>query len=125
MSSPLISIERQVRSPAPTPRLDCCHRHSQEFAMSALIVGGDRIGTYRDFLAQQGFAPVRHWNGRKAGECHRSIPLDTRLVVLIVDQLNHGLARKVRRLAGQMAVPVVFSKRSLGQLDAALAGLAA
>lgn len=89
--------------------------------MAALIVGGDRVGPYKDFLAQRGFEPVRHWSGRNQSECHRPIPLDTRVIVLMVDQVNHGLARKIRRVADTMAVPVVFSKRSIGQLDNALA----
>lgn len=89
--------------------------------MAALIVGGDRVAPYRDFLASQGFGPVRHWCGRKPGASHRRIPIDTRLVVVMVDQVNHGLARKIRRVAEDMAVPVVFSKRSIGQLGDALA----
>lgn len=91
--------------------------------MSALIVGGDRIGSYRDFLAERGFSPVRHWPGRKHSECHRCIPRDTRLIVVMVDQVNHGLARKVRQVAGEMAVPVVFSRRSIGQLGSLLAAV--
>lgn len=89
--------------------------------MSALIVGGDRVATYKDFLASQGFAPVRHWSGRNSSECHRPIPLDTRVVVLMVDQVSHGLARKIRRVADEMDVPVIFSRRSIGQLSDALA----
>lgn len=93
--------------------------------MSALIVGGDRVGPYRDFLVGRGFAPVRHWSGRNQSECHRPIPLDTRVVVVMVDFINHGLAKKIRRAAGDMAVPIVFSRRSIGQLSSALAGVAA
>lgn len=89
--------------------------------MAALIVGGDRVDSYRDFLVARGLGPVRHWSGRKPGECHRAIPLDTRVVVLMVDMINHGLARKIRRVADEMAVPVVFSRRSVGQLRSALA----
>lgn len=88
--------------------------------MGALIIGGDRIASYRDYLQERGFFPIHHWNGRKNSECHRRIPLDTHLVVVLVDQVNHGLARKVRRHAEQMGVPVVFSRRCLGLLDAAL-----
>lgn len=93
--------------------------------MAALIVGGDKVDAFRDYLAERGFGPVRHWSGRKPGECHRPIPVDTRVVVVVVDQINHGLARKIRRAAGEMSVPVVFSKRSLGQLSDGLAGVAA
>jgi len=91
--------------------------------MAALIVGGDRVASYRDFLAARGYLPVRHWSGRNQSECHRRIPVDTRVVVVIVDQVSHGLARKIRRDADAMAVPVVFSRRCLGQLSAALACL--
>lgn len=93
--------------------------------MSALIVGGDRVGAYKDFLGQQGYGPVRHWSGRNKSECHRRIPCDTRVVVVMVDQINHGLARKIRQAAGDMQVPVVFSRRCVGQLSLALAGVAA
>ena len=89
--------------------------------MSALIIGGDRVASYRDLLNDRGYVPVRHWPGRKQSECHREIPIDTRLIVIFVDQVNHGLARKIRRLAGERDVPVVFSRRSIGQLDGALA----
>jgi hypothetical protein len=92
--------------------------------MAALIVGGDRVDSFRDYLVGQGYGPVRHWSGRKPGECHRSIPVDTRVVVVIVDQINHGLARKIRRVAHDLSVPVIFSKRSLGQLSGLLASIA-
>ncbi len=88
--------------------------------MSTLIVGGDRIASYRDFLAAHGFGPVHHWNGRKNSECHRTIPVGTRLVVIMVDQVNHGLATKMRRVADELALPVVFSRRSIGQLGQAI-----
>lgn len=91
--------------------------------MAALIVGGDRVGTYKDFLAEKGFEPVRHWSGRKQSECHRSIPVDTRVIVVLVDYVNHGLARKIRQAAGDMEVPVVFSRRSVGQMSATLANI--
>ena len=92
--------------------------------MAALIVGGDRVGTYKDFLAGQGYGPVRHWSGRKQSECHRIIPIDTRVVVVMVDYVNHGLARKIRQSADDMDVPVVFSRRCIGQLSDALASVA-
>jgi len=93
--------------------------------MAALFVGGDRVAPYKAFLAERGYVPVRHWSGRNQSECHRPIPLDTRVVVVMVDQVNHGLAKKIRRVADAMAVPVVFSRRSVGQLGNALAGVAA
>lgn len=88
--------------------------------MSTLIVGGDRVNTYKDYLLSQGFGPVLHWNGRKNSACHRTIPSDTRLLVIMVDQVNHGLATKMRRVADELDLPVVFSRRSLGQLGEAI-----
>lgn len=88
--------------------------------MAALIVGGDRVAPYRNLLADQGFGPVRHWSGRKPGDNRRAIPLDTSVVVVMVDQINHALAWRIRREANGMAVPVVFCKRSLPQLTGAL-----
>lgn len=88
--------------------------------MTTLIVGGDRVDTYSDFLSANGFGPVLHWRGRKAGECHRTIPRRTRLVVIMVDQVSHGLAIKMRRTADEMNLPVVFTKRSVSQLGKAL-----
>ena len=88
--------------------------------MSTLIVGGDRVNTYKDFLLTQGFGPVNHWNGRKNSECHRTLPSGTRLVVIMVDQVNHGLATKMRRVADELDLPVIFSRRSIGQLGLAI-----
>lgn len=88
--------------------------------MAVLIVGGDRINSYREFLAARGYADIRHWPGRKNSFCHREIPRDTRLIVVFVDQVNHALAWKVRRQAGERALPIVFSRRSLAQLGTAL-----
>jgi len=85
--------------------------------MSVLIVGGDRVNTYKEYLQTQGLGPVLHWNGRKNSDCHRSIPASTRLVVILVDQINHMLAIKLRRTADDLDLPVLFSRRSIGQLD--------
>ena len=85
--------------------------------MSVLIVGGDRVNTYKEYLQTQGLGPVLHWNGRKNSDCHRAIPASTRLVVILVDQINHMLAIKLRRTADDLDLPVVFSRRSIGQLD--------
>lgn len=91
--------------------------------MSALIIGGDRIATYQDLLASRGYPTVHHWNGRKSSDCHRQIPVDTELVVVFVDQVNHGLASKIRRMAGDLKLPIVFTRRSVGQLGSLLGSL--
>lgn len=92
--------------------------------MSALIIGGDRVNTYRDYLSSKGFTEIRHWTGRKNSECHRTLPQDTELIVVLVDFVNHGLARKIRRIANEREVPVIFSRRSIGQLESQIRPLA-
>ncbi len=93
--------------------------------MAALIIGGDRVAVYITYLQRLGYATIRHWNGRRKSECHRQIPVDTNLVVILIDQVNHGLARKARRTANEMRVPIVFSGSGVGQLGEAMASLRA
>ncbi len=91
--------------------------------MAALIVGGDRVAVYINYLQRLGYATIRHWNGRRKSECHRQIPVDTSLVVILIDQVNHGLARKARQTANEMCVPIVFSGSGVGKLGEAMASL--
>lgn len=86
--------------------------------MSVLIVGGDRAAVYREQLQALGFDSFAHWSGRTGSDCHRKIPDDTRLVVVLINFVNHGLARKVRRLASEMAVEVVFGRSISGVAEA-------
>lgn len=88
--------------------------------MSILIVGGDRVATYREQLRGLGFEAFEHWSGRTPSDCRRAIPRATRLVVILIDHVNHGLARKVRQAADQRAIDLVYS-HSLSGLGQALA----
>lgn len=88
--------------------------------MTTLIVGGDRINAYSEFLSANGFGPILHWSGRRQSECHRTIPRGTQLVVILVDQVNHNLAYKIRRTADEMELPVVYTPRSIGHLGKTL-----
>lgn len=81
-------------------------------SVGILIVGGDRVRPIQDFLEDNGVARVHHWPGRRSSDCHRQIPQDTRLVVIFIDYVNHGLATKIRGAAKRMALPVVYSRRS-------------
>lgn len=88
--------------------------------MSTLVIGGDHIKAYRDYLVANGLGPVWHWSGRKNSVCHRVIPVGTRLVVILVDQVSHCLADKMRRSADTLDLPVVYSRRSISQLGCAV-----
>jgi len=91
--------------------------------MAALIIGGDRVAVYMNYLQRLGYTTIRHWNGRKNSECHRQVPVDTSLVVILIDHVNHGLARKMRRVASERRLPIVFSGTGVGQLGEAMANL--
>ena len=56
--------------------------------MTAVIVGGDHIASYREYLNRRGYAPVRHWDGRRGSDSRRAIPVDMRLMVIMIDQVN-------------------------------------
>lgn len=91
--------------------------------MSVLIVGGDKVNSFTRTLSEAGFQSFRHWNGRKAGDHHQTIPKDTELIVLVVDQVNHGMAAKIRSEADTLGLPIIFSPRSRARLDQQLSRL--
>lgn len=79
--------------------------------MSTLVVGGDSVGTITERARAGGHGCVEHWSGRKTRDRMRSIPKDTEAVVLVLDRVNHTLARKVRTEATRRGLPVFFQKR--------------
>jgi hypothetical protein len=83
--------------------------------MTALIVGGDYIKPIEKLISERGVRKVEHWTGRKAGDLKKTVPKDTRFVVLLLDYLNHGLAKKVRGDADRLGLPIIYCRRSLGQ----------
>ena len=85
--------------------------------MTVLIVGGDRIGSIAKYLALNGYNEISHWDARRNSDTHRFIPRNTRLVVVLIDYLNHGMAKRIRKDAEQLGVPVLFSKNSASELS--------
>src|SRR5512135_3161726 len=83
--------------------------------MTAVIVGGDYIKQIEKVFAGKGVTRIEHWTGRKSGDLRKTLPRDTRLVVLLCDYLSHSLAKKVRDDAERLGLPVIYCRRSLGQ----------
>ena len=79
--------------------------------MSILIVGGDSAEIFRQQTGG-GHGYVEHWSGRKNRDMAKSIPKDTEAVVVVLDRVSHGLARKVRTEATRRGLPVFFQKRA-------------
>jgi hypothetical protein len=79
--------------------------------MSILVVGGDSAEMFRQQTGgRHGY--VQHWSGRKNRDMAKSIPKDTEAVVVVLDRVSHGLARKVRTEATRRGLPVFFQKRA-------------
>ncbi len=83
--------------------------------MTALIVGGDYINQIKKIITGKGVRRIEHWDGRKPSDLRKIFHKETRLVVLLCDYLNHGLAKKVRGNAERLGLPVIYCRRSLGE----------
>jgi len=84
--------------------------------MTVLIVGGDYVATFKHLISIQRNARVEHWSGRKKGFNKRSLPNETRLVVVICDYVSHSLANAVKEKANRSGIPLVFCHRSVNEL---------
>lgn len=91
------------------------HSYRWGVPMTALIVGGDYIKPIEKIITDRGVQKIEHWTGRKTGDMRKTVPKGTRLVILLCDYLNHGLAKKVRGDADRLGLPVIYCRRSLGQ----------
>lgn len=62
--------------------------------MAILVVGGDSVEIFRRWAAEARIH-VEHWTGRKPRDLVRSIPKATDAVVVVLDRVNHALAKRV------------------------------
>jgi hypothetical protein len=65
--------------------------------MSILVVGGDSADAITQLAHVGGHGCVDHWSGGKTRDLTKSIPKGTKAVVVVLDRVNHTLARKVRK----------------------------
>ncbi len=75
-----------------------------------LIIGGDHLGSIEQNLRGLGFSGVAHVKGRT--EKRVDIPAGTDLIVVLIDYVNHNLARWVKEQAKIRGLPIIFSRRS-------------
>lgn len=88
--------------------------------MSVLVVGADYIKSIETLLIENGHKKITHWSARNNSACHKRVPADIELVVILTNYLNHGMARHVRKIASDRGLPIIFSRRSVTELDIAL-----
>lgn len=87
---------------------------------TALIVGGDRIQSIRQVLANHGVTRTYHWSGRKVGDVRKVIPSDTQLIVLITDWVSHNILHHIKKSATKRGVRIIYSKNAGNVLGARL-----
>ncbi|AMX82522.1 dihydroorotate dehydrogenase [Geobacillus subterraneus] len=87
---------------------------------SLLVVGADHLGNITDKLADSGFREIIHVNGRKVNMVKRDIPEHVDAVLVMIDYINHNLAKKVKEKAKSKDKPIYFVKRSWSSIYAVL-----
>ncbi len=80
--------------------------------MSALIVGGDHLGSIPKELDKIGVNEVRHLTGRSGQKIRDGIPETMDFIILLYDFVNHNLAHKIKGMAENKGIPIVYAKRS-------------
>lgn len=83
-----------------------------------LVIGGDHLGSIGQNLRNIGFTAVKHITGRT--ERRIEIPAGTELVVVLIDYVNHNLARAVKEQAKARQLPIIFARRSWSAICASL-----
>lgn len=80
--------------------------------MSVLIVGGDHLGGIPKELDKLGVNEVRHLTGRSGQKIRDGIPEKMDFIIMLYDFVNHNLAHKIKNLAENKDIPILYAKRS-------------
>ncbi|MET3287436.1 UNVERIFIED_CONTAM: hypothetical protein ABID98_000006 [Brevibacillus sp. OAP136] len=83
---------------------------------SVLIIGGDRLGRIVDLLQGNGFQEINHITGRKASQVKVKIPVNTNMILVLTDFVNHNLSTSIKLKAKEQNLPIMFCKRSISEL---------
>ncbi len=76
---------------------------------SVLIVGGDQIDGIKQVLNKHGVDDINHWPGRKAGDTHKVIPHDTRVIIFITNWISHSITHKVKKNAIKRGIRLIYA----------------
>lgn len=80
--------------------------------MSVIIVGGDHLGSIPRELDKMGVTDIQHLTGRNGQKIRGRIPEKADFIILLYDFVNHNLAYKIKKLAGNRGIPIIYAKRS-------------
>lgn len=84
--------------------------------MTALIVGGDRLGKIPKVLNDKGIEDYIHWSGRKKYMYNKEIPANVDMVIVLCDFINHNTAGLIKKMTKSLNIPCIYSKRSCSDL---------
>jgi len=90
---------------------------------SVLVIGGDRLGNIRTLLYGMGFTEIIHVTGRKTSDCRLTLPVQTKMILVFTDFINHNLAKHIKAQAKQQQLPVYFCKRSCSAITSSITAL--
>lgn len=95
---------------------------SHTTALSAVIVGADRLGNIPDLLQRLNIAITHHISGRDPSHQKKApqLPRGTDLVILLTDFLGHNVMKMFRQAAQRAGVKVVVCRRSVCSMQQAL-----
>lgn len=91
-------------------------------ALSAVIVGADRLGNIPDLLKRLNIAITHHISGRDPSHQKKTLqlPSGTELVILLTDFLGHNVMKTFRQAAQRSGIRVVACRRSVCSMQQAL-----
>ena len=80
--------------------------------MSVIIVGADHLGCIPKELDRIGISKIQHLNGRGGQKIRGKMSDKTDFIILLYDFVNHNLAYKLKKFAGNKGIPIIYAKRS-------------
>lgn len=91
-------------------------------AVSAVIVGADRLGNIPALLKGHNIAIKHHISGREPAHQKKTLqlPSGTELLILLTDFLGHNVMKTFRAAAQKSGVRVVACRRSVCSMKQAL-----
>lgn len=91
-------------------------------ALSAVVVGADRLGNIPELLRGHNISITHHISGRDPAHQKKtlSLPSGTQVVILLTDFLGHNVMKTFRNAAQKSGVRVVACRRSVCAVQQAL-----
>lgn len=91
-------------------------------ALSAVVVGADRLGNIPDLLRGHNISITHHISGRDPAHQKKtlSLPSGTQVLILLTDFLGHNVMKTFRNAAQKSGIKVVACRRSVCAMQQAL-----